>query len=60
VNGGPRTDTVICDGRVLMENGNVLTIDEPRALQEAQTRGERIATSSDLWKNVQPLWPIVS
>ena len=43
-----------------MEEGNVLTIDEPRALKEAQTRGERIATSSDLWKKVQPLWPIVA
>ena len=53
-------DTVLCDGRILMENGNVLTIDEPRALKEAQVRGERIATASDLWKKVQPLWPIVS
>jgi hypothetical protein len=53
-------DTVLCDGKVLMENGNVITIDEPRALKEAQARGERIATASDLWKKVQPLWPIVS
>jgi hypothetical protein len=43
-----------------MENGNVLTIDEPQALKEAQTRDERIATSSDLWKKIQPKWPIIS
>jgi 5-methylthioadenosine/S-adenosylhomocysteine deaminase len=53
-------DTVLCDGKVLMENGAVLTIDEPKALKEAQTRGERIATASDLWKKIQPKWPIVS
>ena len=53
-------DTVLCDGKILMENGRVLTIDEPSALREAQTRGERIATATDLWKKVQPLWPIVS
>jgi 5-methylthioadenosine/S-adenosylhomocysteine deaminase len=53
-------DTVLCDGKILMENGHVLTIDEPSALREAQTRGERIATATDLWKKVRPLWPIVS
>ena len=53
-------DTVLCDEKFLMENGNVITIDEPKALKEVQTRGERIATASDLWKKVQPLWPIVS
>jgi 5-methylthioadenosine/S-adenosylhomocysteine deaminase len=53
-------DTVLCDGKILMDNGNVLTIDEPKALREAQARGERIATASNLWKKVQPLWPIVS
>ena len=37
-------DTVLCDGKILMENGHVLTIDEPSALGEAQKRGERIAT----------------
>jgi 5-methylthioadenosine/S-adenosylhomocysteine deaminase len=53
-------DTVLCNGKILMENGNVLTIDEPKALKEAQTRGERIATASGLWQKIQPKWPIVS
>jgi hypothetical protein len=53
-------DTPLCDGKILMESGNVSTIDEPKALKEAQTRGERIATASDLWKKIQPLWPIIS
>ena len=30
------------------------------AERQAQARGERIATATDLWKKVQPLWPIVS
>lgn len=53
-------DTVLCNGRVLMESGQVLSIDETAALKEAQTRGERIATASNLWKKVEPKWPIVS
>ncbi len=51
-------DTVICNGKVLMESGIVLTIDEKRALAEAAERGERIARRSGLWQTIQPQWPI--
>ena len=37
-------DTVLCNGRILLEDGIVLSIDENRALAEAKQRGERIAT----------------
>lgn len=50
--------TVICDGTVLMEHDAVLTIDEGRALQEAETRGHRIAQQSGLDQVAKPLWPV--
>ena len=52
-------DTVLCNGRILMEDGVVLTIDEKRALGEAKIRGERIATDSGLWDRIKPKWPML-
>jgi 5-methylthioadenosine/S-adenosylhomocysteine deaminase len=52
-------DTVICNGKVLMEAGRVLTIDETRALQEAQTRGERIAAKTEFGERIKPKWPML-
>lgn len=51
-------DAVICNGRVLMEGGVVLSIDEARALREAKVRGERIARQSGLWEAIKPRWPV--
>ncbi len=52
-------DTVICNGKVLMENGTVASLDEKRILSEAQRRGERIATASGLWERIKPKWPVI-
>jgi 5-methylthioadenosine/S-adenosylhomocysteine deaminase len=52
-------DTVICNGRILMENDVVLSIDEKRAFAEAKERGERIATDSGLWDKIKPKWPML-
>ena len=52
-------DTVLCDGKLLMESGTVLTLDEDRILAEGQTRGERIGTDSGLWEKILPKWPMV-
>ncbi len=52
-------DTVICNGRILMENNVVLSIDEKRAFAEAKQRGERIATDSGLWDLIKPKWPML-
>lgn len=51
-------DTVICDGRVLMKNGVVLSLDETRILSEVRQRGARIAERTGLNERVQPTWPI--
>lgn len=52
-------DTVICDGRVLMRDKIVLSIDEKQALKEAKERGARIAERAGLRDRVRPAWPIV-
>jgi 5-methylthioadenosine/S-adenosylhomocysteine deaminase len=51
-------DTVIIDGKVVMEEGSVLTIDEEKTLDEAQARGEKLAEKSGLWDLAKPKWPI--
>ncbi|MEJ0070592.1 MAG: amidohydrolase family protein [Pseudomonadota bacterium] len=51
-------DTVLCDGKILMEAGIVKTIDQPKALREAQRRGTRIAAKSGLLDKIQPRWPV--
>jgi hypothetical protein len=42
-----------------MEQGRVLTLDEPLILAEAQTRGERIAKVSGLGERIKPKWPVL-
>ncbi len=52
-------DTVLCDGRVLMESGTVISLDEELILAEGQTRAERIGTESGLWDKIKPKWPVI-
>ena len=49
---------MIIDGKVVMEEGSVLTIDEEKTLDEAQARGEKLAEKSGLWDLAKPKWPI--
>jgi 5-methylthioadenosine/S-adenosylhomocysteine deaminase len=51
-------DTVICNGRVLMRDKVVLSIDEKEALIQAKTRGARLAERAGLADRVAPRWPI--
>ena len=50
---------MIIDGKIVMEAGSVLTIDEEKTLEEAQTRGEKLAEKSGLWDLAKPKWPIL-
>jgi 5-methylthioadenosine/S-adenosylhomocysteine deaminase len=52
-------ETVIIDGKVVMEGGVVQTVDEEKTLQEAQKRGEALAVKSGLWDRAKPKWPVV-
>jgi 5-methylthioadenosine/S-adenosylhomocysteine deaminase len=49
--------TVIVDGKVLMANGNLRTIDEDETLAECQRRGVSIARRSGLDRVTQSPWP---
>src|SRR5207247_10205935 len=44
-------DTVICNGRILMENDIVLSIDEKRAFAEAKDRKSTRLNSSHEWNS---------
>lgn len=56
---GSHADTVIVDGRILMERGRVLTIDAAALLRESQQVGERVARRAGLSHLARPRWPIV-
>ena len=52
-------DTVVCDGKVLMEGGKMLTIDEAALLKESEKLGRRITKRAGLTHLIKPKWPIV-
>ena len=56
---GSSADTVIVDGKILMQGRKVLTLDEEKLLKQAQKAGERIAKAAKLTRLVQPRWPMV-
>ena len=51
-------DTVICNGRILMQDKVVISIDEKEALAQAKARGARLAERAGLADRVRPRWPI--
>ncbi len=51
-------DTVIVNGRVLMANGTVRTLDEARVLQECQVRAEALAARTGLSDHARPGWEV--
>ena len=52
-------DTVLIDGKLVMEAGVVRSIDEASTLEECQRRGEAIAARSGLGELIKPRWPVV-
>ena len=47
------------DGRVLMENRRLLTIDGDRVLVEAQRIAERIVRQLPYPETLRPRWPVL-
>jgi 5-methylthioadenosine/S-adenosylhomocysteine deaminase len=56
---GADVETTIVDGRVLMENRRLLTIDGDRVLVEAQRVAERIVHQLPYQETLRPRWPVV-
>ncbi|MEK7714476.1 MAG: amidohydrolase family protein, partial [candidate division NC10 bacterium] len=56
---GRSVDTVIVDGRVLVEGGRALTLDEDAIIEEARRRAPGILARTGLADLVAPKWPVV-
>jgi len=54
---GSDVDTVIIDGRVIMKNRRVLTLDEEKVIREASERGARLLERSGI--TIKPKWGYV-
>jgi 5-methylthioadenosine/S-adenosylhomocysteine deaminase len=55
---GADVETTIVDGRVLMEERRLLTIDVDRVLGEAQRIAERIVSRLPYQETLRPRWPV--
>jgi 5-methylthioadenosine/S-adenosylhomocysteine deaminase len=56
---GADVETTIVDGRILMENRRLLTIDGDRVLVEAQRIAERIVRQLPYQETLRPRWPVL-
>jgi 5-methylthioadenosine/S-adenosylhomocysteine deaminase len=56
---GADVETTIVDGRVLMENRRLLTIDVDRVLTEGQRIAERIVRTLPYQETLRPRWPVL-
>jgi 5-methylthioadenosine/S-adenosylhomocysteine deaminase len=56
---GADVETTIVDGRVLMENRRLLTIDVDRVLAEGQRIAERIVRTLPYQETLRPRWPVL-
>jgi len=54
---GSDVDTVIIDGRIIMKNRQVLTLDEEKVIQEANERGTRLLARAGV--TIKPKWGYV-
>lgn len=56
---GSTVDMVIVDGKVLIESGRSLTIDEAKLYAEIKRVKEKILNKTGLREKIRPLWPII-
>jgi hypothetical protein len=56
--GGGRIDTIIFDGKILMERGVVKTLDEKALLREATPAARRVAERAGVLHHGKPAWPV--
>ncbi len=56
---GGSADTVICDGKVLKEEGPLKTIDEQRIYGEVAWLAPGILKKTHLEEKVRPKWPVI-
>ncbi|MEE8205176.1 MAG: amidohydrolase family protein, partial [Dehalococcoidales bacterium] len=54
---GRSVETVIVDGKVIMEKGNILTVDEGEIGSQVRERGKSVLKRAGL--NLAPKWPTI-
>ncbi|CAG8935582.1 unnamed protein product [Penicillium salamii] len=55
---GRDVDTVVVDGKVVVQNGALLTMNEEEIVQEAKKRSKEVVERAGLGVRVQPRWPV--
>ena len=55
---GHDVNTVIVDGKVLMKERRVLTMDEEDVLSKSQKTAERLIDRAGLDAKLKPAWPV--
>ncbi len=56
---GNSVDTVIVDGKILVEKGQPLTIDQEEVYAKVKTISGKILKKTNLAEKIRPLWPII-
>ncbi len=56
---GSSVDTVIVEGKILVEKGQPLTIDQEEVYAKVKAIGGKILRKTNLAEKIKPLWPIV-
>ncbi|KAF7516082.1 hypothetical protein PCG10_002481 [Penicillium crustosum] len=55
---GRDVDVVVVNGKVVVKNGELMTMDEKEIVQEAQRRSKEVVERAGLGKKVQGRWPV--
>jgi cytosine/adenosine deaminase-related metal-dependent hydrolase len=55
---GRDVDVVVVDGRVLVQNGELLTMDEKEIVEEAKKRSREVVERAGLSSKVKGRWPV--
>lgn len=57
---GMDVDTVIIDGKIVMANKELKTVNEKEILEKAQRIGVNIFKKAGLYKKLKPRWPVIA
>ena len=53
-------DLVVIDGKIVVEKGILMTMDEAKVMQEGIAAGKAVIKRSELEKTIVPKWPVIT